>query len=240
MKKRLSCRVQALALAAVCVLGQITAAALSSGTDDSFYQELTQMINSRDDSSYFGVVQLTLGSDILTIDGEEVRMDAVSRLQEGRTMLPLQAIAAVAGAEAACDTQTGAVTLTTSYGTVLRCTIGGNVLSVNGVDRVLDAPAYIEDGQVYLPLRAAVEALEMEVGWDQETGTVTITAPYQTARVVALTDELDVSALDAEKAISDGSGMWVLQFATPTQAKEAFTALTEQGITAEPDLYVTM
>lgn len=240
MKKRWICRTLALAAAAVCALNQITAVAFSSGTNDLFYQELARMIDSRDDSCYFGVVKLTPGSDILAVDGVEVRMDAPSQLRECRTMLPLQAIAAAAGAETVFDSQTGVITLTTSYGSTLCYALGGDILSVDGVSRALDVSAYVEDGQVYIPLRATLEALEMDVEWEQETATVTITAPYQTARIVVLTEELDVSALNAEQAISDGSGMWVLQFATPAQAKEALTALTAQGIKAEPDYYVAL
>lgn len=240
MKKQLICRAVALAAIAVCALSPITADALTSEPNDLFYQELTQMVNSRDNSNYFGVAKLTLGSDILTIDGVEMQMDAPSAAKNGRTMLPLQAAAAVVGAEADFDPQTGIITLTTSYGSTLCCTISEDALSVDGISRELDVSAYVEDGQVYLPLRATAEALEMKVDWENETATVTITAPYQTARIIVLAEELDVSALNAEQAISDGCGMWVLQFATPAQAKEALATLTEQGITAEPDFYVTL
>ena len=50
-------------------------------------------------------------------------------------------------------------------------------------------------------------------------------------------ETLDISNLDAETILYDGSGLWVIQFSKPREAKEALSILLDKGITAEPDYY---
>jgi len=47
-------------------------------------------------------------------------------------------------------------------------TNGSNIMKVNGVDVDLGAPAYYEDGNLFVPLRATMEALGITVNWNQE------------------------------------------------------------------------
>ncbi len=54
--------------------------------------------------------------------------------------------------------------------------VGENTIVINGQTYLLDAPAFIEDGRTYLPLRAVMEALGADVTWNDNTDTVTITA----------------------------------------------------------------
>ena len=64
---------------------------------------------------------------------------------------------------------------------------------------------------------------------------------YRTARVLALTEgKLNTELLGARRALYDGTGMWVLQFDTPAEAKTAVETLSAAGIDAEPDRHVTV
>ena len=65
-------------------------------------------------------------------------------------------------------------------------TVGSNIMKVNGADVDLGAPAYYEDGNLFVPLRTTMEALGATVGWDNEAGAITLakadlsdTYPYQ-------------------------------------------------------------
>ena len=53
-------------------------------------------------------------------------------------------------------------------------TVGSNIMKVNDKDVDLGAPAYYEDGNLFVPLRTTMEALGAVVGWDNETGSITL------------------------------------------------------------------
>lgn len=182
---------------------------------DGFYTSLAQLLDEQDDSFYFDSMELTIGSNILTVDGEAQQMDVAPDTLNQRTMLPIRAVAEAVGAKVDYDAVNQAVIIVGPYGDEIQCPIGSSSMSVNAELCSLDAPSYAKNGRTYLPVRAVAEALNLDVAWDQETSTVTISAPYQTARVLAWSDTLDAASLDPEKAIQDGSGLWVLQFSTP-------------------------
>lgn len=210
----------------------------AAGGGGSFYQALSQLVNSRDDSFYFDAIELSTGSNILKLDGVEQEMDVAPDIRNNRTMLPIRAVAEAAGASVDFDAQSQTVVITSPYGDEIRCPIGSSSMTVNAQTCTLDAPSYARDGRTYLPVRAVAEALDLEVEWDQATSTVTITAPYQSARVLAWSDTLDASGLGASTVLTDGTGLWVLQFERPAQAKQAVQTLQAQGITAGPDRYI--
>ncbi len=235
MKKTWWTRLVSLALAGMMLA---PAAAQAAGPGDSFYQSLSQLLNSRDDSFYFDSMELTLGSSILTLDGVERQMDAAPDVQNNRTMLPIRAVAEAAGARVDYDAQSETVVITGPYGDEIRCPIGASSMTVNAEACTLDAPSYAKDGRTYLPVRAVAEALDLEVTWDQAASKVVITAPYQSARVLAWAEKLDTGDLNASTVLSDGTGLWVLQFRTPAEAKQAVERLRTRGVTAGPDRYI--
>ncbi len=218
----------------------VSAATRSSARQtNQFYQQLAQLINEQDDSFYFDSMELTIGSDILTVDGDERQMDVTPDVQNQRTMLPIRAVAEAAGATVDYDAESGTAVILGTYGEEILCPIGASTMSVNSRSYQLDAPSYAKDGRTYLPVRAVSEALNLDVEWEQEASTVTITAPYQTARVLAWADgDLDVSGLDANTVLYDGENLWVLQFDTAAEAAAAVERLTDDGVMAEPDTYI--
>lgn len=54
---------------------------------------------------------------------------------------------------------------------------------VNGVERKCNPPAIMRDGQAYIPLRGAGEALGAKVKWDEKTSTATITLRNKRVRI---------------------------------------------------------
>ena len=58
--------------------------------------------------------------------------------------------------------------------TTIRLTIGEQYAFVNDMPTALDAPAFIENGRTYLPLRFVMENLDATVQWDAAARTVKI------------------------------------------------------------------
>ena len=213
--------------------------ASSSAAEEDFYQQLADLVAKDDYSKFFGEMELQIGSNVLIVDGEEQIMDVAPEITNSRTMLPIRAVIEAAGANVDWVPATSSVLIESASGDMISFTIGSNTIKVNDQTSQMDVTPYVKQNRSYLPVRAAAEALELEVEWDASAPqTIRLTAPYQTARLIILADQLNTKGLDAETVISDGAGMWILQFATPTQARKAAEILEARGIEVEPDIYI--
>ena len=218
--------------------GQIFAAE-EADPGDKFNADQAALINAQDESAYFSRMELSIGSQVLSVDGKEQEMDVVPELiGAGYTMLPIRAVAEAAGAKVDWEAETRSVFITSRAGDTITCRIGSDILTINGRPTELEVTPYIKGERTYLPLRAVTEALEMDVEWIQETRTVVLSAPYQTGRLMVLAEELETGGLGADTVLYDGSGFWLLQFSSPTKAKQAAALLATNGIEAAPDIYM--
>jgi len=125
------------------------------------------------------VVKVQIGSDIMTVNGQIAQLDAVAEINEGRTYLPLRAIAEALGAEVTWIAETKGITLVLGDSTVgLQI---GNVSAVVNGNVVAIFPPYLKpygDGEfaaTMVPARLISEGLGAEVGWDPALRLVTIT-----------------------------------------------------------------
>ena len=213
--------------------------ASSSTVEENFYQQLADLVAKDDYSKFFGEMELQIGSNILMVDGEEQIMDVAPEITNNRTMLPIRAVIEAAGANVDWVPATSSVLIESASGDMISFTIGSNTIKVNDLTFQMDVTPYVKQNRTYMPVRVVAEALELEVEWDAATPQIVrLTAPYQCARLIVLADQLDTQGFDAETIISDGAGMWVLQFATPTQTKKAAEVLEAKGIVFEPDRYI--
>lgn len=236
-----------LLLLVLCVLCKIGVQAKGEPIDydlgrqnESFYAALTDLLASQDTSNYFGAIQIKIGEAKLFKDGEEQILDAAPEIINDRTMLPIRAVAEAAGMNVDWDSETNTIIISDAYGDRVTASIGSDTITVNGEARKMDVTPYIRNNRSFCPVRAISEALNLDVAWDGATNTVTITAPYQTARLLVMTsDDLSSKVENAVTMLYDGSGMWVLQFSTPSEAKEAANVLRceDAGYEPEPDIY---
>lgn len=119
------------------------------------------------------VVKLTIGQDIMTVNGQAVQLDAAPEIKDGRTFLPLRAIAEIFGATVEWIPDTKGVTVTLGDNTI-GLQIGNPTAVING--NVVDIVApYIKNGRTMVPLRVIAEGLGATVEWDPIYRVVTIT-----------------------------------------------------------------
>jgi hypothetical protein len=112
-------------------------------------------------------------------NGEEMTFDAQPYITEtGNTMVPFRAIFEKAGAEVMWDGETRTVIAVKDDGdssTSITLQIGLKNAFVNDQKTELEKEAEIVDDRTFVPLRFVMESLGAEVGWDQDTYSVTIT-----------------------------------------------------------------
>lgn len=119
------------------------------------------------------VVKLTIGQDIMVVNGKAIQLDAAPEIKDGRTFLPLRAIAEIFGATVEWIPETKGVTVTLGDHTI-GLQIGNPTAVVDG--NVIDIVApYIKNGRTMVPLRVIAEGLGADVEWDPINRIVTIT-----------------------------------------------------------------
>ena len=94
-------------------------------------------------------------------------------------------------------------------------TLGSNIMKVNGADVDLGAPCYYEAGNLFVPLRATMEALGATVTWAGETNSIDIT-------------KLDLSDTYPYQANRDESKPFSWMF--ETRGKEDWTGYMDFGV----------
>jgi hypothetical protein len=120
------------------------------------------------------VVKVQIGSDIMTVNGNVVQLDAAPEIVNGRTFLPLRAISEALGATVDWIPDTQGITVTLGDSTV-GLQIGNTSAVVNGTVMTLDAAPYIKNSRTMVPLRVIAEGLGAAVTWDPALRVVTIT-----------------------------------------------------------------
>ncbi len=119
-------------------------------------------------------ITLTIGSQAANVFGKTRINDAAPIItEEGRTMLPIRFIAEALGATVEWNEETQTVTIMKD-GVRVEILISADYAYINGKKVNLDAPAFIQNGRTYLPLRFVAEALGADVNWDAATRQIVI------------------------------------------------------------------
>jgi hypothetical protein len=122
------------------------------------------------------VIVLYIGSDIMTVNGNAVQLEAAPEIKNGSTFLPLRAIAEAFGATVNYNVlDDGSIGVTVTLGNK---TIGlqtGNSSAVVNGNVVSVVPPYIKNGRTMVPVRVISEGFGAIVGWDGVNKVVTIT-----------------------------------------------------------------
>lgn len=121
------------------------------------------------------ISSLELDTVEIMINGEKVSTDTEPVIMEGRTLVPIRAIAEKMGYTVNWDGTNRKVIMTSADGgNSLEFVIDSKDAYRNGTTFALDVPAFILNDRTYLPLRAVTEAMDADVNWDGNTTTVRI------------------------------------------------------------------
>ena len=227
-------------LVAASLLATSLPAAGAAGQDPAgFAKELSELVSDTHEDYFFGAMTLTLGSNQMELDGQSIAMDVAPMVDSAtsRTLLPIRYVAENAGCVVEYDAASQTVVITTPAGEEIRCVVGSDSIQLDGLSIASDTATVIYDDRTYVPLRIVSETLGMDVQWDAEARSILITAPYQTSRVLVWSDT-QPDTYGADPVLYNGQSLWVLQYASPTQAKQACETLQAQGYLASGDLYL--
>lgn len=119
------------------------------------------------------VIMLTIGTNIVTIDGKATSIDAAPEIVNGRAFVPIRFIAETFGATVDWLAETQGITVTLGD-TTIGLQIGNATAVINGSIMSLDAAPYIKGGRTMVPLRVISEAFGGDVAWDPALRTITI------------------------------------------------------------------
>ncbi len=101
--------------------------------------------------------------------GEKIWFDALPRLENGTTMVPIRGIMEAAGVptdQITFDGQNGIVQIQDGQKTI-KLVLGSTVAYVNGREVALGCTAYETEGRTFVPLRFISEELGFEVEWTE-------------------------------------------------------------------------
>ena len=120
------------------------------------------------------VVVLTIGSDIVRVDGHATKVDAAPEIVAGRTFVPIRFIAETFGSTVTWLPETRGITITLGSTTII-LQIENATGVINGKIVALDAAPYIKNSRSMVPLRVISESFGSDVAWNGTKHVITIT-----------------------------------------------------------------
>jgi len=120
------------------------------------------------------VVVLTIGSDIVRVDGHATMVDAAPEIVAGRTFVPIRFIAETFGSTVKWLPETRGITITLGSTTII-LQIENATGVINGKIVALDAAPYIKNSRSMVPLRVISESFGSDVAWNAAKHVITIT-----------------------------------------------------------------
>jgi hypothetical protein len=120
------------------------------------------------------VLVLTIGTDIVSVNGKATSIDAAPEIVAGRTFVPVRFIAESFGATVEWLPETQGITITLGDHTI-GLQIGNSTAVIDGSIISLEAAPYIKNGRTMVPLRVISESFGGDVVWDPALRTITIT-----------------------------------------------------------------
>lgn len=123
-----------------------------------------------------GILKINEASLKLYLDGEWLYTEVFPIISKGRTFVPLRDVFQALGARVAWEEETKTVTAT-KQGRIVKLTVGENKAFLNGNEVTLEAPPFLKENRVMVPLRFVSEALGVKVTWEDQIRTISLTSP---------------------------------------------------------------
>jgi predicted secreted protein len=119
------------------------------------------------------VIVLTVGTNIVTVDGKATSVDAAPEIVNSRTFVPIRFIAETFGSTVEWLPQSRGITITLGD-TTIGLQIGKATAVINGNTIALEAAPYIKNSRTMVPLRVISESFGGDAVWDSTARTITI------------------------------------------------------------------
>ncbi len=127
-------------------------------------------------------IKLQIGNPAMTVDGAQQEIDpgrgTAPIIQDGRTLLPIRAVIEALGGGVIWDQETQTVVLSCGND-IITMVINDTTAFINEDAQTLDVAPVVIDGRTMLPIRFIAEGFKLDVDWDQETKTVTVSVPAE-------------------------------------------------------------
>lgn len=158
----------------------------------------------------------------IILDGTELKGDADSFIKDNRVLVPMRLIFDRIGATVHWDPATRSITAT-KKDDIIQLKVDSKQATINGKTYTLDAAPTIQQQRTFVPTRFVSEALGLEVKWDSQTRTVTLTTPKEPAKT-------PISGTVNGQMLKEGG--FVQESTSMVQAKHVFSSI---GVTPQFD-----
>lgn len=109
----------------------------------------------------------------IALNDVPVQFDSAPQVRNGATLAAFRQVYEQAGGRVKWNAARREVRATGGGATIV-VHIGSREVLVNGHKQMLDAPAFIEDGRTFLPIRFVADALGLATHYDAPTGSITL------------------------------------------------------------------
>ncbi|WP_025690362.1 stalk domain-containing protein [Paenibacillus zanthoxyli] len=139
-----------------------------------------------------------VGMTSVMVNGVMLTLESQAYVKQGRVMAPLRDMAKGLGAQLYWDAPSRTATLKrASHQAEIKA--GSSRALRDGGAVILDVPAEIRSGRVYVPLRFVVESVDATISWNVKTGTAQIILPLDPASAKSVIAERAAAAVQALK-----------------------------------------
>jgi len=145
----------------------------------------------------------------LYLNGEPIGKGASPRVVNNFTMVPIRVIAEDIGYAVDWTAGTDKVRISNG-GSLIELTFNRDTALVNGAEKPLGAPAFVDQGVTYVPLRFVSEQMGLNVYWDKDSKSVFLYDPRPAAPPAEEEEARDVEGIgieDGEIIVEPGTGL---------------------------------
>ncbi len=167
-------------------------------------------------------IQLKIDSPVMLVNSEEKNIDengTAPVIVNSRTLLPVRAIVEEIGGSAEWDSKTKTVDLQSGDDNI-KLEIGSLTAYLNNEPYTLDVPPAIIGGRTMLPIRFIAESFGLEVDWDSEEQTITLTKkadqPTESDTSTEVSTEASTESVTAEETPSESANHILVAYFSAT------------------------
>lgn len=206
---------------------------------DEFISQTSQIIAENWSDDYFSSITMTLGEDVMLVDGEEVELSAGAFLNKDDDLfLPVAELAETMGATAEVNQQTGDILIETPTGQINLNSFADDDSLVNTAEQTQigeavteedngNATMYIGEDSIVsnfpvIQEEQAEELFNLDVSVKNDK--VIITKPYQMKEIILYVHDGENLSNDyqAKNSVTNGEGLYFLQYETEEETKFAY------------------